>query len=205
MIIQVNKSDNRIISYAEKGSISETDDTYVVEIEVDTIDGLLCSTYEDGKIVYQDEIKKTEDELYRFTSEKEEQEKLLREMQKKTFMRTVSDKEAYTVRLLYDEWKPQSTYIQGDRLMYRDKFYKTLQNVPISQAEHTPDVAVSLYVEIPDPSIEFPLFKQPTGAHDAYMKGDKVTFEEKRYICNSDNVVYSPNDLPSAWDKVKGD
>ena len=32
-------------------------------------------------------------------------------------------------------------------------------------------------------SQQWPEFKQPTGAHDAYHKDDQVTFQGKRYIC----------------------
>ena len=40
---------------------------------------------------------------------------------------------------------------------------------------------------------------QPTGAHDAYNKGDKVTFEGKHYISLIDGNVYSPTAYPAGW------
>lgn len=46
---------------------------------------------------------------------------------------------------------------------------------------------------------EYPEFKQPTGAHDSYKNGDKVTFEGKKYVCNMDNCVWSPTVYPNAW------
>lgn len=42
-------------------------------------------------------------------------------------------------------------------------------------------------------------YKQPTGAHDAYNKGDKVLFNGVVYVCALDNCVWSPSILPSAW------
>ena len=33
---------------------------------------------------------------------------------------------------------------------------------------------------------------QPTGAHDAYMKGAKVTYNGKVYVSNCDNNVWAP-------------
>ena len=52
------------------------------------------------------------------------------------------------------------------------------------------------------PVEEYPEFKQPTGAHDVYNTGDKVTFNDKKYICKMDNCVWSPDTYPTAWEEV---
>lgn len=49
---------------------------------------------------------------------------------------------------------------------------------------------------------EYPEYKQPTGAHDAYKVGDKITFEERKYKCILDNCVWSPAEYPSAWEEI---
>ena len=49
---------------------------------------------------------------------------------------------------------------------------------------------------------EYPEYKQPTGAHDAYKVGDKITFEGKKYTCILDNCVWSPTEYPSAWQEI---
>ena len=49
---------------------------------------------------------------------------------------------------------------------------------------------------------EYPEYKQPSGSHDAYKIGDKITFNEKKYICKLDNCVWSPSEYPSAWEEV---
>lgn len=49
---------------------------------------------------------------------------------------------------------------------------------------------------------EFPEYKQPSGSHDAYKVGDKITFNEKKYICKLDNYVWSPSEYPTAWEEV---
>ncbi len=46
---------------------------------------------------------------------------------------------------------------------------------------------------------DWPAFVQPTGAHDTYKTGDKVTFEGKHYICQMDNCAYSPSAYPAGW------
>lgn len=94
-------------------------------------------------------------------------------------------------------------YTKGDRFIYQDKFYKVISSIPfISTNEWKPDISPSLYVEIPDPNIEYPEFKQPTGAHDAYKKGDKITFNGKKYESLIDNNVYSPTAYPAGWKEV---
>lgn len=45
-------------------------------------------------------------------------------------------------------------------------------------------------------------FVQPTGAHDAYKKGDKVKFEGKVYESLIDNNVYSPTAYPTGWTEI---
>ena len=49
---------------------------------------------------------------------------------------------------------------------------------------------------------EYPEYIQPTGAHDAYKVGDKITFEGKKYTCILDNCVWSPTEYPSAWKEI---
>lgn len=50
---------------------------------------------------------------------------------------------------------------------------------------------------------EYPEYVQPTGAHDAYKKGDKVTLNGKRYVSLIDNNVWAPNIFPMGWEEVK--
>lgn len=52
------------------------------------------------------------------------------------------------------------------------------------------------------PTEEYPEYKQPTGAHDAYKTGDKITFEGNKYVCQMDNCVWSPTEYPAGWKKV---
>ena len=49
---------------------------------------------------------------------------------------------------------------------------------------------------------EYPEFVQPTGAHDAYKTGDKITFNGEKYICKIDGCVWDPITYPAAWEKV---
>lgn len=56
----------------------------------------------------------------------------------------------------------------------------------------------------PEPE-EYPEYKQPTGAHDAYHKDDKVTYNGNHYICIAPEgvaVVWNPDTYPAYWKKV---
>ena len=57
----------------------------------------------------------------------------------------------------------------------------------------------------PDPEpAEIPDWVQPTGAHDAYNKGDKVRFEGNVYESLIDGNVWSPSVYPAGWALVAG-
>ena len=50
---------------------------------------------------------------------------------------------------------------------------------------------------------EYPEYVQPTGAHDSYKIGDKVTFNGKRYVSLIDGNNWSPSVYPAGWKEVK--
>lgn len=134
-------------------------------------------------------------------AEKEKANNQLNKLVKDKFLPKLSDEEAYSIKELYPEFEIGIVYKVGDRIMYNGKFYKVISE-HTSQADWTPDAAVSLFVEISDPSIEYPEFKQPTSTETAYMKGDKITFNGAKYISLVDYNVYSPTDYPKNWQLV---
>lgn len=96
-------------------------------------------------------------------------------------------------KLVFPEWSANSVdYFAADKVSYNGKYYRCIQSHK-SQVDWTPDTAVSLWVNISDPAEEFPDWKQPSGAHDAYNKGDKVTHLEKHWISDIDANVYEPS------------
>lgn len=101
-----------------------------------------------------------------------------------------SDEEALENILAYPKWAVGKEYTKDERVRYEDVLYKVLQN-HTSQSDWTPDVAVSLFVKV---SIEeYPDWVQPTGSHDAYQKGDKVTHKEKHWVSDVDSNVWEPS------------
>lgn len=53
------------------------------------------------------------------------------------------------------------------------------------------------------PTEEYPEYKQPTGAHNAYKIGDKITYKEKHYECIFNGCVWTPDDYPQGWKEVE--
>lgn len=50
---------------------------------------------------------------------------------------------------------------------------------------------------------EYPMYVQPTGAHDSYGIGSKITYTDgKRYICQIANCVWAPDVYPQGWKEV---
>ena len=125
----------------------------------------------------------------------------LKVLAKEQLLPVLSDEQAYTLRVLFPAFEIDKSYVVGERVIYEDKFYKVIM-AHTSQADWTPDVAVSLFVEIPNPSVEYPEFKKPINAETAYMTGDKITFEGNKYISIMDNNVYSPTEYPQGWELV---
>ena len=114
---------------------------------------------------------------------------------------SLDDENALEAVELFPKWKVDIAYAIDDRVRYNDVLYKVLQ-AHTSQADWTPDTAVSLYVRvlIPDPQV-IPVWEQPN-AGNAYMIGDKVyypTNEDNIYESLIDNNVWSPADYPAGW------
>lgn len=49
----------------------------------------------------------------------------------------------------------------------------------------------------------YPEFVQPTGAHNAYNTGDRVTYNGKVYESTMDGNVYSPDAYPQGWKLIE--
>ena len=109
---------------------------------------------------------------------------------------SLSDEDALQAVELFPQWVTGRAYAVDERLQYKNVLYRVVQ-AHTSQADWTPDITPALFVVV---SLdEWPEFVQPTGAHDAYKKGDKITFEGKHYISLIDGNAYSPAAYPAGW------
>jgi hypothetical protein len=109
---------------------------------------------------------------------------------------SLADEDALQAVELFPQWVTGHGYAVDERLQYKNVLYRVIQ-AHTSQSNWTPDITPALFVTV---SLdEWPEFVQPTGAHDAYKKGDKVMFEGKHYISLIDANVYSPTAYPAGW------
>ena len=110
-------------------------------------------------------------------------------------------------------------YNIGDIVSYNGKLYKSIINAnvwapdvyPAGWEEYTESTGggdsgetgggSTTEPETP-PAETIPDFVQPTGAHDAYKKGDKVKFEGKVYESLIDANAYSPSAYPAGWKEI---
>lgn len=93
---------------------------------------------------------------------------------------------------MYDEWSADSVaYTLNDIRQYNGLLYRCVQ-AHTSQATWTPEDAPSLWTRIADPAQEWPEWIQPTGAHNAYAQGAKVSHAGKHWVSNVANNVWEP-------------
>lgn len=110
----------------------------------------------------------------------------------------LDDDEAETVTTLFESWEVGVAYAVGDRRQYNGLLYRCVQ-AHTSQSDWTPDITPALWVRTS--TEEWPEWVQPTGAHDAYPLGAKVSHNGKHWInTGKDGNEYEPGVW--GWDEV---
>ena len=113
---------------------------------------------------------------------------------------SLSDEDALEAVELFPAWAADTAYPLDIRVRYGGKLYRCVQ-AHTSQEGWEPDKTPALWTEVAKPG-EIPVWRQPTGAQDAYMTGDKVWYPEKDthvYESLIDANVYSPEAYPAGW------
>ena len=106
---------------------------------------------------------------------------------------SLPDEDALEAVELFAMWEINTAYAVDVRVRYGEKLYRCVQ-AHTSQDEWTPDATPALWTEVAAPG-EIPVWRQPTGAQDAYMTGDKVHYPDADgavYISTVDNNVWEP-------------
>jgi len=100
-----------------------------------------------------------------------------------------SDEQALENISLYPAWIPGIPVVKDERYRHGGKLYKCVQS-HTTQADWTPDKTPALWTVV---SLdEWPEWKQPIGASDAYAQGDKVSHNEKHWVSDVDANVWEP-------------
>ncbi len=113
---------------------------------------------------------------------------------------SLDDTDALEAIELFPNWAADTDYTVDVRVRYGDKLYRCVQ-AHTSQTDWTPDATPALWTEVAKPG-EIPVWKQPTGAQDAYNKGDRVhypTADDPVYVSTVDNNVWEPGVY--GWEK----
>lgn len=107
------------------------------------------------------------------------------------------DDQAMEVADLYPEWIAMKAYAVDEIVKYgvnadgETQLYKVIQ-AHTSQEDWKPDVTASLYKAIGFTDDGVSIWTQPLGSHDAYAKGDVVSFEDQLWISTVDGNVWQP-------------
>lgn len=88
-------------------------------------------------------------------------------------------------------WATGVAYAVGNLRVHDGVLYRCVQ-AHTSQEDWTPNVTPSLWAVAGDPTVEFPDWSQPIGAHDAYNAGDKVSHNSKHWVSDVDGNVWEP-------------
>lgn len=103
---------------------------------------------------------------------------------------SLPDEDALDGVELFGAWQTGADYAVGVRVRYGDKLYRCEQ-AHRSQEDWTPDATPALWTEVAKPG-EIPEWRQPTGAQDAYNKGDKVRHNDAVWTSDVDGNVWEP-------------
>jgi chitodextrinase len=125
------------------------------------------------------------------------------------FAASLSDERAMEVATIYDAWAVGKHYAVGEFVTYGEnrvgdpQLYKVVQP-HVSNATWTPNVTRALFTPIGLDDNGYPVWSQPTGAHDAYNIGDVVDYNGTLYESTIDGNVYAPDAYPAGWRVYNG-
>lgn len=123
------------------------------------------------------------------------------------YTNTLPEAQALEIATVYPAWEVTHVYAVGDIISYGTnsvgdpQLYKVVQG-HTSQAEWTPDASPALYEAFGLNAEGYPLWAQPSGAHDAYNTGDIVDYNGTLYRSLIDGNTWSPEVYPDGWEVV---
>ena len=121
------------------------------------------------------------------------------------FAQTLTNEEAMEIATLYPPYEVGKSYAVGVFITYGKnevgdpQLYKVVQ-AHTSQEDWKPSETPALYEPIGLTKEGYPIWSKPSGAHDAYNKGDIVDYNGTLYKSLIDGNAYSPDEYPSGWE-----
>lgn len=116
------------------------------------------------------------------------------------------DERVELMRLAREKAIAENSYANADKRF--EDIYRQLETLRNSNEMLTKRI-VALEGGSVDPEVpvdDYPEYIQPTGAHDAYFNGAKVTYNAQKYVCIAPEgvaVVWNPDVMPSYWQLVE--
>ena len=121
------------------------------------------------------------------------------------FAATLTEEQALEISAVYPVWETGRAYAVGDILSYGTnsvgdpQLYKVVQ-AHTSQDNWRPGAwTESLYDAFGLDDGGYPIWSQPSGAHDAYNQGDIVNYNGTLYQSTINGNVWSPDVYPAGW------
>lgn len=121
----------------------------------------------------------------------------------------LDEEKALECARLYRAWEVNHEYKADEYLTYGvnevgdPQLYKVVL-AHTSQEDWTPDKQSALYKALGLDNEGYPIWSQPTGAHDAYNKGDVVNYNGVLYQSIIDGNIWAPDAYPAGWTAYEG-
>lgn len=124
------------------------------------------------------------------------------------FAMTLTEEQALEIPSVFPAWEAGKAYVVGDVISYGTndvgdpQLYKVVQ-AHTSQENWLPGQGTdSLYDAFGLTPAGYPVWAQPSGAHDAYNTGDIVDYNGTLYKSLIDGNVWAPDAYPQGWENL---
>ena len=124
------------------------------------------------------------------------------------FAMTLTEEQALEIPSVFPAWQAGKAYAVGDVISYGTnevgdpQLYKVVQ-AHTSQENWLPGQGTdSLYDAFGLNAAGYPVWSQPSGAHDAYNTGDIVDYNGTLYQSLIDGNTWSPDAYPQGWENL---
>lgn len=124
------------------------------------------------------------------------------------FASTLSEEQALEVPAVFPAYQVGRTYTQGEYLTHGvnslgdPQLYRVVQD-HTSAVEWSPASTPTLYTPLGLDDQGHPVWSQPSGAHDAYQRGDIVNYNGTLYRSLIDGNTWAPDAYPAGWEVVQ--
>ncbi|MBQ2991333.1 MAG: hypothetical protein IJD60_08610 [Clostridia bacterium] len=100
-------------------------------------------------------------------------------------------------------WK-EGAHNAGEIVLYKGYPYRVVQmHDSTGSPGWNPEEARSLFAPYHGTDAKHALaWRQPTGAHDAYMENEFMTYGGQVYRCTADGTVHDPGVLAAGWEAI---